>query len=119
MVVMSGDVLPTAKESWKPLVVVLLVTSIPVRDSMTNGGAGRGTPGPMSSVRWMLLNTGRSGNAAWERDAEPAPDRRDELVRLHGAVRVGQAPEQLGIAEVARGDLVEPVLLDRGVLGDE
>src|SRR6478752_4088457 len=107
----SGDFLPTAKVSWKPALSLPLVTCALTSASTTIGGAGTGTIGPMSRVRWTPLSIRRAGNPFGERDAQRAAGRFGELVRSHGAIGVGDAPERLGVVQVLAGDVVEPLAL--------
>src|SRR5262245_32865244 len=129
MVFSSGDFLLTAKVSWKPLRSLPLVTCTLVSESITDCGAGMGTAGPINSVRWIPLCTGRCScgcvlrsahrrrrHAFGQRDAQTAPDFLGELVRPHGTIGVADAPELLRVVEIARRDVVETIALRDHVL---
>src|SRR6266571_444716 len=119
-VVSSSDRLLTANVSWKPLRSRPLVTETAVRASVTGSGAGMGTPGPMSSVRWTPLSTGQTscgGDALGQRDAQPAAHRGGQVVGAKGPVRVADAPKLKGVVKVGRRDVVQALPLGHHVLG--
>jgi hypothetical protein len=63
--------------------------------SSTARGTGIGTPGPIISCRRTGSGTGHSLR---QRDAQRAADRLGELAWIDDAVRVGEAPPELGVA---------------------
>jgi hypothetical protein len=56
-VVCNSERLPIVKVSWNPLCEVELVTWMASSAFITSAGAGSGTPGPISSERWIPLST--------------------------------------------------------------
>src|SRR4051812_21386122 len=111
--VCSGERFEIFSASSKPLCVspefdstVTCVTA-----SITSRGAGTGTPGPMRSWR-------RTGSGTWprhplrQRDAQRSAHRRREVARIDDAVRVGEAPPKLGVAEVAVREHVAAIAFD-------
>src|ERR1051326_2885510 len=111
MVVSSGDFLLTAKVSWKPLRSLPFVTCTLVSASMTERGGGTGTAGPISTVRCTPLSIGHPRDAFRQGDAQPPSDRLGQLVGAHGAIGVADAPELLGVVEIARRDVVDALAL--------
>src|SRR3954452_17045437 len=84
---------------------------------MTDRGAGTGTAGPIISVRWTPLSIGHPRDAFRQRDAQPAADGFGQFVGTHRAVGVTDPPELLGVVEIPRGDVVQPLaLLDHMLL---
>src|SRR3954470_10746243 len=115
-----GEPLPMASWIWNPLRSrSLLLTSTLRMASTTSYAAGKASVGPMSN--WV--RTPRSSIALGP-EGQGDDDHRAELVLgrqrggLHRGVGVGDAPELLWIAEVARRHVVQPVALDHGVLRD-
>src|SRR5512147_3099930 len=100
-----------AKLSWKPALSFPLVTCALTSASTTIGGAGTGTIGPMSRVRWTPLSIRRAGNPFGKRDAQRTAGGFGELVRSHGAIGVRDPPERLGVVQISAGDVVEPLAL--------
>src|SRR5512141_3298727 len=97
-----GERLETAKVSWNPLLSLPFVTCTASRASITGRGAGTGTAGPMSRVRWMASFTRGPRHALGEGDADAAPRGRGQLAGVEGEARVGDAPLGLGVAEGPR-----------------
>src|SRR5918911_893851 len=111
MTLSSGESRPTAKVTWKPERSLPLVTEIERRASITTRGAGTGTAGPISSVRWTPSSIRGSGDALRQGDADARADPGGELVGLQGGVGVGQAPELFRVAQDLGGDVVEALAL--------
>src|SRR6188474_2570706 len=114
-VVCRIDFLPTANCSWKPLRSVELVTCTLVRALTTSTGAGTGTAGPISSVRWMDLLIAACWNAFAKRDAQLRAWRLCELSWTDRTVGIGEPPPLFGVAEVTRAEVVETIVLPHGV----
>ena len=81
--------------SWKPLRSLPLVTCTLTSASTTDCGAG---------------------DAFGQRDAQTPSNRLGQLRRAQRAVGVAQTPELFRVAEVMRGDVIEPLALRDGVL---
>src|SRR5437868_4454309 len=77
------------------------------------GIAGYGMPlksmRPITAVTSTFLSIGSSRNAFGQRDANARAGFGDQFVGEHRAVGVAEAPEQLGVADVCRGEVVGPV----------
>src|ERR1043165_5602341 len=118
--VCSGDFVERVKVSWKMLAdSVLLVTSTDTRASMTSRGIGTGTPGPIISCRKYGASSMRQPRHSFgQGDGETAPRLLGQLLGARGSVRIAEAPEQLRIAERARGDVIEPLALHDLVLAE-
>src|SRR5262245_61497881 len=110
--VFSGDRASMLKVSSKPLgdpaaVVTLTVCSA----SSTNRGAGNGTTGPMSNVSWMPLIIAWRRNAFGKCDAHEPPWFARQLSGSKCAVRVGEPPVLLRVAEESARQVVDPIAL--------
>jgi hypothetical protein len=106
--VCSGERLSTTKLSWKPLGVSADdVTSTLSSASISGFGAGMGTPGPTSSVRWMPLSTATS-KAGRQSQAQRVAGMFKIAWHL-GAIAVGDAPVLDRVAQIGRGQPVETV----------
>src|SRR5574341_19605 len=104
-------------DNWNPLArPEAVVISTLVSESSTSDETGMGTPGPTINVRLIPLITRASGNPLGQREAEFASGRIGQLVRLHRAVGVTELPEHFGVADQARGQVIQPVALQDGVL---
>src|SRR5690348_4154374 len=86
-------------------------TSTWVSASSTSCGTGTGTTGPTSKVRCTPSSTWHPRDALGQGDAQLPANRVGQLLRPQRAVRVAQAPELLGIAQVLRRDVVQPLAL--------
>src|SRR6185369_16869538 len=111
--VCSGERLLMVKTSSKaasfPVEIITFTLS---SASSTTCGTGLAMAGPIISVRWIpfsMASGAASADAGRQRDAQLARDGLGELLGAHGAVRVAEPPEELRIAEVLRGDVVEPL----------
>src|SRR5215471_845076 len=114
----SGDCLSILKVSWKPLAPTsFTVTSTSDSASMTARGGVRGMNGPIIRFSWTLLSTRSSRHALRHGDVENGPRRLHQRVGPYGAVGVADQPEQQRVAEVFRGDEIDPVALPHRVLG--
>src|SRR6185369_267522 len=112
--VCSGERLSITKLIWKPLGVSADdVTSTLSRASIKGFGAGIGTPGPTSKVRWMPLSIAAS---ALEADAAAEAGGQGQAqgvagafegARHLGAIAVGDAPVLDRVAEMGRRQAVE------------
>src|SRR6478735_2876690 len=116
--VTSGEFLLMAKLSWKTLAPsVLEVTSMLVSASRTSFDTGIRTADSVITVILMPLRSNRSsGNAGRQADAQNTSDRGCKFFRAHGAIGVTYAPEKLRVAEILRGQNIEPVNLTDRVL---
>src|SRR5262245_43960561 len=97
-----------------PLVTCRLSTA-----STTLCGAGTGAPGPIHRLRYTPLTIGRAHDPFRQRHPENPADRLDQFIRPDRAVRVTQSPEELRIAQVARGEQIEPIALLDAVLSND
>src|ERR1700722_9181265 len=103
--VWRGERLSRINFNWKPLGRSdREITSTLVNASSTSFDTGKGTAGPIMSVKSSPLDN--SGDSFRQRDSQRGP-RCLEIVRTHGAIGVADAPKQLGIAQVLRGDVVQ------------
>src|SRR4051812_45739200 len=117
MVFSSVESFPTLNVTWNPLRSFPLVTEMDCRACITTLGAGTGTAGPISSVRWTPLSIRRSGDPLRQRDADAGPRPLGQLLRAQRAVGVAQAPELLRVPQVLVGHQVRPFALLDDVLG--
>src|SRR5262245_41517028 len=116
--------------NWNPLgPSTLCVTSTDVKASTTSRGAGRGVTGPIISVRCMplsivatlfrlasLLGDLRECRHAFgQRDPDPPRDTSGQVEWVHVVIGVGDSPKLLGIAHIARGDIVQTIAVRDGV----
>src|SRR5688500_8653023 len=115
--VCSGDEVFNVNCNWKTLGrSSLVVTVTEVSASSTSRGTGIGTTGPIIRVRWMPLSIGRSRDALRQGDAQPAARGLGQFLGTHRAIGVADAPKELWIAQVVRGDLVQSLTRGDGVL---
>src|SRR5829696_140544 len=106
--VCSGEEVFNVNCNWKTLgPSSLVVTVTEVSASSTSRGTGMGTAGPIIRVRWTPLSIGRPRDAFRQGDAQPAAGSLDQFFWPHRAIGVADAPEELWIAQVVRGDLVQ------------
>src|SRR5690349_13814721 len=92
------------------------MTSTLVSASSTSFDTGKGTAGPIMSVRSSPL--GNSGDSFGKSDSQ-CDARRLEILRTHRAVGVAYSPEELRIAQILRRDVVQTVaLLQRDFLNE-
>src|SRR6266508_5265194 len=77
--------------------------------SITARGAGIGTPGPIRSWRRTGSAITVPRDVLGQRDPQRPADRLREVARVYDAVRVGEAPPELRVAEMARREHVAPV----------
>src|SRR5437867_9329220 len=110
----SGDWFASVKLSWKPeREPTLVVTVIPWSASINGAGAGTATTGPMSSVTVTRVIGNTSARLVARRDtsgqgdAQAASGLVGEFLRRERAVRVGDLPELLRVAELVGRDRVE------------
>src|SRR5688500_13589450 len=116
----SGPERPAWKVSWKPLrPSSVWVTSALTSDSVSAVGAGTGTVGPISSVRWMPSSTVVTSSRLRERDAQAPLRSGGQVERAHRVVGVGDPPERLGRPERAGGQHIQPLALGDVDLGKQ
>src|SRR5208337_3740093 len=120
----NGDCLSMLNTSWKPLSPTSSIfPSTDASASMTARGGVIGTIGPIISESWTFLSTRRSRHAKRRSDREDGARRRGEIVGPDRAVGVADQPGHQRIAQIFRGDEIEPVALphdmarDRRVVG--
>src|SRR5215472_3226049 len=119
--VCSGERLLKVNDSWKALrSVALVVTSTEARASIRGFGAGSGTTGPASSVRYMPLATTASGYAGGYPRRQCYTQHlarfRSQCVRVRCRIGVAQNPIQQRIAELGVRHIIDAVPLDRHIL---
>src|SRR5262249_46215867 len=117
--VCSGERVLRVNDNWKTLGPSAdVVTCTCVSASRMSCETGSGTAGPIISVRGTPVSIRRPPDALGQGDEHPATDGLDQLVGAERGVRVAQPPEQLGVAQVPGGQVVEPVPLCNRVLLD-
>src|SRR6187455_1577000 len=87
--------------------------------SSTARGTGTATTGPIMSCRRTGSAIARPRDSLGKRDAQAAADGVGKVARVDDAVRVGEAPPHLRVAEVPRGEHVAAVALDDAHLVEE
>src|SRR5258706_8086928 len=111
--VWSGDFVDSMNVSWKTLAAcVSLVTCTETSASITSRGIGTGTPGPIINCRtYGASDIGKARDAFRQRQRQAAADGVGQVGGSQRAVRVTDPPEELGVAEILRGDVIEAFAL--------
>src|SRR5260221_5043015 len=118
--VCSGEFVESENVSWNPLAPsVLFVTCTEASASMMSRPTGTGTPGPIISCsRYGTLDIRHSGHSLGKGDEQAPSDPGGQLVGTYAPVRIAETPEQLGVAKLTGGDLIEALALGHHVLAD-
>src|SRR5581483_8000737 len=115
--VCNGELVVRVNCNWKTLGPWSgVVTCTWVSASRMSAETGTGTAGPIIKVRCTPLSTRRPRNAFRQGDAELPARRLGQLFRADRPVRVADAPELLRVADIARGQVVQPVAARHRVL---
>src|SRR5215813_1336080 len=116
--VCNGERFASVNVSWNPLAPVSFTcTSADVNASVSGFGTGTATTGPASTVRYRPLPIANSRwNRGGDRNLDRAADLCGQLIGIGCTVGVADHPEQQRIAEILRGEIVQPVAVDHNVI---